>query len=294
MIVFRSAIATRVGFRTLRTECFTSCRSFADSGKEKNEPSEKKPIEEQKSQGGWISRILTGTPYNPEGVKQSHSSLLAVSDAIYELQTQDSISGQRDQYLAKYKTYANEVQNAVPGLELFGSWIVLYGNQDQAVHLWKYTGGYTDVNKFIKASQENNALRAADKEAAQFCRRRRNVLTKPFSYWGDPKPRDPSHIYDLRSYVLKPGTMIEWGNAWAKGITYRRDFNQDVGGFFAQVGQLYMVFHIWAYKDMIARNETRQQTWSKPGWDNTVAYTVPLLSKMQSKILIPNEFSKLK
>lgn len=22
--------------------------------------------------------------------------------------------------------------------------------------------------------------------------------------------------------------MIEWGNAWAKGITYRREFNQDV------------------------------------------------------------------
>lgn len=29
--------------------------------------------------------------------------------------------------------------------------------------------------------------------------------------------------------------MIEWGQAWAKGITYRREANQDVGGFFAQV-----------------------------------------------------------
>lgn len=67
--------------------------------------------------------------------------------------------------------------------------------------------------------------------------------------------------------------MIEWGNAWARGITYRRDFNQDVGGFFAQVGQLYMVFHIWAYKSMQDRNKTRQHTWSKPGWDSTVALT---------------------
>lgn len=67
--------------------------------------------------------------------------------------------------------------------------------------------------------------------------------------------------------------MIEWGNAWARGITYRRDYNQDVGGFFAQVGQLYMVFHIWAYKSMVDRNKTRQHTWSKPGWDSTVALT---------------------
>lgn len=34
---------------------------------------------------------------------------------------------------------------------------------------------------------------------------------------------------------VQPGSMIEWANSWAKGITYRRDANQDVGGFFAQV-----------------------------------------------------------
>ncbi|KIH45084.1 NIPSNAP family protein, partial [Ancylostoma duodenale] len=70
-----------------------------------------------------------------------------------------------------------------------------------------------------------------------------------------------------------PGSMIEWANAWAKGITFRRDANQDVGGFFAQVGQLYIVYHIWAYPSMCARNETRHATWAKPGWDATVAYT---------------------
>lgn len=67
--------------------------------------------------------------------------------------------------------------------------------------------------------------------------------------------------------------MIEWGNAWSKGIQYRKEYNQDVGGFFAQIGQLYMVFHIWAYDSMVGRNTTRQHTWAKPGWDNTVAYT---------------------
>lgn len=67
--------------------------------------------------------------------------------------------------------------------------------------------------------------------------------------------------------------MIEWANAWAKGITFRREHNQDVGGFFAQVGQLYVVYHIWAYPSMSARHETRTSTWAKPGWDATVAYT---------------------
>ena len=90
--------------------------------------------------------------------------------------------------------------------------------------------------------QNNPRLKVAELEYARLCGRRRTVITKPFSYWGEPKERTTPHIYDLRSYVLKvslwiiyilllnfqPGTMIEWGNAWAKGITYRREYNQDV------------------------------------------------------------------
>ncbi|KAK6018071.1 NIPSNAP family protein, partial [Ostertagia ostertagi] len=90
-----------------------------------------------------------------------------------------------------------------------------------------------------------------------------------------------------------PGSMMEWATAWAKGISFRRDANQDVGGFFAQVGQLYIVYHIWAYPSMCARNETRQATWAKPGWDATVAYTVPLIKVMQSRILSPTKYSQL-
>lgn len=36
--------------------------------------------------------------------------------------------------------------------------------------------------------------------------------------------------------------MIEWGNNWARGINYRAN---KVAGFFSQIGQLYMVHHIW-------------------------------------------------
>ncbi len=136
--------------------------------------------------------------------------------------------------------------------------------------------------------RHNNAVMKADREHGALTSRRRNVIVKAFSYWGDPQPRSPTHIYDMRSYVLQvripvpaqipcllfqPGSMIEWGNSWAKGITFRRDYNQDVGGFFSQVGQLYMVFHLWAYKSLVARKGVRENTWSKPGWDTTVEYT---------------------
>lgn len=61
----------------------------------------------------------------------------------------------------------------------------------------------------------------------------------------------------------------------------------EVGGFFAHVGQLYMVFHIWAYEGMFNRQQIRQNTWAKPGWDSTVAYT-GFLTILQ--IVIVNDF----
>uniref|UniRef100_A0A914GZE5 t-SNARE coiled-coil homology domain-containing protein n=1 Tax=Globodera rostochiensis TaxID=31243 RepID=A0A914GZE5_GLORO len=242
---------------------------------------------------GWVSRILTG-PASGDERKQSHSSMLSVGEYIYELQTHDAVGGDRDKYLDAYKKYATEVQAATPGATLFGSWNVLFGNQDQVVNLWRYQNGYADLDSHIRALQTNVSMKSAEVDYAKLCRRRRTVITKPFSYWGEPRAREPSHVYDLRSYVLKPGSMIEWGNAWAKGITHRREFNQDVAGFFSQVGQLYMVFHIWAYPSMVGRNTTRQLTWAKPGWDTTVEYTVPLIKKMQSRILVPTELSLLK
>jgi hypothetical protein len=29
------------------------------------------------------------------------------------------------------------------------------------------------------------------------------------------------HLYELRSYDLKPGTMVEWANYWSKAISLR-------------------------------------------------------------------------
>lgn len=45
------------------------------------------------------------------------------------------------------------------------------------------------------------------------------------------------------------------------------------------------------YKDLQARRETRESTWRNPGWDECVAYTVPLIREMHCRILEPTEFS---
>uniref|UniRef100_A0A914W4R5 NIPSNAP domain-containing protein n=1 Tax=Plectus sambesii TaxID=2011161 RepID=A0A914W4R5_9BILA len=148
---------------------------------------------------GWISRILGGPQYNPDTIqKQSHSSLLSDTEIIYGLTTHDTKCGEMDNYLKAYEQYAKTCSSVAPGLDLFGSWTVLHANQDQAVHLWRYKKGFEGVDNFSDALKSSQALRAADREVGLLCNNRTSVLTKAFSYWGDPKPRDSKHVYDLR------------------------------------------------------------------------------------------------
>ena len=45
------------------------------------------------------------------------------------------------------------------------------------------------------------------------------------------------------------------------------------------------------YNDLQHRKETRESAWLRPGWDECVAHTVPLIGGMQSRILWANPFS---
>ncbi|XP_062261995.1 protein NipSnap homolog 2-like isoform X2 [Platichthys flesus] len=123
---------------------------------------------------------------------------------------------------------------------------------------------------------------------------RRNQLLLEFSFWNEPVPRSGPNIYELRSYQLRPGTMIEWGNYWARAIDIRQQNHEAVGGFFSQIGSLYTVHHLWAYKDLQSREVTRNLAWQRDGWDEVVYYTVPLIQHMESRIMIPMKTSPLK
>ncbi|XP_037092965.1 protein NipSnap-like isoform X2 [Pollicipes pollicipes] len=250
------------------------------------------PAARQESSDGWLSKLLVR---KIEPTKESHSRMLSDKEVIYELQTHNVRCGEMDNYLNNYERYHNEVQERTVGgqlqQELVGSWQVTVGDQDQCLHLWKYNGGYKAVDAARTAHLEQKDLAALLKERGCLLRARHSQYLLAFSFWPPPAPREGHHLYEIRSYLLKPGTMIEWGNNWARAIHYRREGDEAFAGFFSQVGRLYNVHHIWCYDDLQHRKETRENAWFKPGWDECVAHTVPLIGGMQSRITWPTRFS---
>ncbi len=94
----------------------------------------------------------------------------------------------------------------------------------------------------------------------------------------------------MRSYHLKPGTMVEWGNYWARAIRLRdHKASEAFMGLFSQVGELYNVKHIWCYDSLDERKRARESVWQKEQekWGEIVANTVPLIRQMTSRIMRP-------
>nr|XP_027804503.1 protein NipSnap homolog 2 [Marmota flaviventris] len=228
--------------------------------------------------------------------KDAHSNLLAKKEtsSLYKLQFHNV----KPECLEAYNKICQEVlpkihEDAHYPCALVGTWNTWYGEQDQAVHLWRYEGGYPALTEVMNKLRENQEFVSFRKARSNMLLSRKNQLLLEFSFWNEPIPRPGPNIYELRSYQLRPGTMIEWGNYWARAIRFRQDSNEAVGGFFSQIGQLYMVHHLWAYKDLQTREDIRNAAWHKHGWEELVYYTVPLIQEMESRIMIPLKTSPL-
>lgn len=252
--------------------------------------------EDDQQRKGWLQRMWGSGGIDPtiDPTKQSHSTMLADKDTVYELQVHQVKPEAMEEYLSEYAKFTAKVHEKNTGAELAGSWTVEIGDQDEAVHLWRYRGGYTALNAATLSYRTDPEFTEFRQSRNKMLRSRRNQIMLAFSFWGDvPLSREGDNIYELRTYTLKPGTMIEWGNNWAQGIRHRQS-SRGVGGFFSQIGDLYTVNHIWSYDDLQSRKEIRESAWKQPGWDDIVRYTVPLMQKMTSRIMIPTPFSPLK
>ncbi|EFN65056.1 Protein NipSnap [Camponotus floridanus] len=242
---------------------------------------------------GWISKLLVR---KIEPTKESHSRMLSDKEVIYALHTHNIRPDSIDKYLANYEENVNLIHSKKSELncELVGSWTVEVGDLDQALHLWQYTGGYERIDHAQAVLSQDESYQRLLRERGNYLRSRHLQYLLAFSFWPPLVKRKGSNKYEIRSYSLKPGTMIEWGNNWAKAINYRRNNDEPFAGYFSQIGRLYNVHHIWCYKDLQSRKETRESAWRSPGWDECVAYTVPLIREMHSRILSPTSFSPTK
>jgi len=241
-----------------------------------------------------VQTILHGSPATKEEEKNTHSKLIARGKYVHEFQKHKIKPEYIDDYIKlvslHYPRIANDPENSV---HLCGSWQTEIGDLDTFVHIWEYYGyrGYNDTyNRLNNDSQYKQFL----KEVRPMLLNRYSQICLEFAFWKTSPPAVHGGIYELRTYELKPGNLLEWETHWHRGLECRRQFCEPVGAWFSQLGFLNCVHHMWQYPDIENRKITREKAWEVDGWAETVYKTVRLVQKMEANILKPLDFSPLR
>ncbi|TNN66401.1 Protein NipSnap 2 [Liparis tanakae] len=138
--------------------------------------------------------------------KDAHSHLLAKKEDnnLYKIQFHNV----KPECLDAYNELCADVLPSIHAdpefpCELVGTWNTWYGEQDQAVHLWRYRGGYPALTEVMNKLKQNEKFTEYRKERGKMLLSRRNQLLLEFSFWNEPVPRPGPNIYELRSYQLR-------------------------------------------------------------------------------------------
>lgn len=168
--------------------------------------------------------------------------------------------------------------------------ITLTAAHNNAVHIWEYQR-YQGYHESIHNIANHPESAEIDRKLRSLIVSKKKSLMQEFSFWPTTPPRKLGGIFELRSYTLHPGNLLEWETHWRRGLKARREVMEGVGAWFVQIGDLNTVHYLWQFANLEERKIRREQSWEVEGWSQTVHKTVPLIQNMKSRILVPLPWS---
>ncbi|KAK3952670.1 hypothetical protein QBC32DRAFT_259528 [Pseudoneurospora amorphoporcata] len=243
---------------------------------------------------GPLTNLIYGTKEGREldaQLQASFSQVLARGKYVHSI-TFDQVKPECvDDYVALvgewYPKWAGDKENKV---HLVGSWRGEVGDVDTFVHIWEYQR-YTGLHSSLSSVTSHPSYPSFSQRLAPLLYKRHTSLMQEFSFWPTTPPRQLGGIFELRSYTLHPGNLLEWETHWRRGLKARREVMEGVGAWFVQIGDLNTVHHLWQFADLEERRRQREESWAIKGWAETVHKTVPLIQSMKSRILVPMSWS---
>ncbi|KAJ4386597.1 hypothetical protein N0V93_009495 [Gnomoniopsis smithogilvyi] len=243
---------------------------------------------------GFLTTIIHGTAEgraHDAHIEASFSQVIARGKYVHSIVFHQVKPDKVDEYTelvgSWYPRMASLPENKV---NLVGSWRTEVGECDTFVHIWEYQR-YEGYHGSLNAISQHPEFPDFDRKLRSLIYEKKTSLMQEFSFWPTTPPRKLGGLFELRSYELQPGNLLEWETHWRRGLKARREVMEGVGAWFVQVGDLNTVHHLWQFANLEERKVRREDCWRIPGWAETVHKTVPLIKTMNSKILIPMPWS---
>ncbi|KAI0172591.1 NIPSNAP-domain-containing protein [Hypoxylon sp. FL1284] len=253
-----------------------------------------KSSKESEQPEGLLSRVIYGTKEGREldaQLEASFSAVLARGKYVHSIVFHQVKPDKVDEYMALvgdwYPRMASIEENKV---HLVGSWRTEVGDCDTFVHIWEYQR-YQGYHQSLNSISRHPDFPEFDRKLKSLITAKNTSIMQEFSFWPTTSPRQLGGLFELRSYTLHPGNLLEWETHWRRGLKARREVMEGVGAWFVQIGDLNTVHHLWQFANLEERKVRREESWKQEGWAETVHKTVPLIQTMKSRILIPMPWS---
>ncbi|KAI0021326.1 NIPSNAP-domain-containing protein [Xylariomycetidae sp. FL0641] len=249
---------------------------------------------ESERSDGLLQRVIYGTKEGREmdaQLEASFSAVLARGKYVHSIVFHEVKPKKVDEYVELvgnwYPKMASMQENKV---NLVGSWRTEVGDCDTFVHIWEYQR-YQGYHQSLNTISRHPEFAEFDRKLRTLIKSKQTSIMQEFSFWPTTAPRQLGGVFELRSYTLHPGNLLEWETHWRRGLKARREVMEGVGAWFVQIGDLNTVHHLWQFANLEERKVRREESWKQEGWAETVHKTVPLIQTMKSRILIPMPWS---
>lgn len=99
-------------------------------------------------------------------------------------------------------------------------------------------------------------------------------------------------LVEQRTYTTYPGKWREYLALYEREgfALQQRILGRMVGYYHTEIGALNQIVHLWAYENLVEREQRRGALAAEPQWQAYVAKMLPLLISQESKILTPARF----
>ncbi|KKA27639.1 hypothetical protein TD95_001718 [Thielaviopsis punctulata] len=246
---------------------------------------------------GKLSSLIYGTKEGREmdaQIEASFSAILARGKYVHSIVFHDVKPDKVDEYSALVgEFYPHMARLSENKVNLVGSWRTEIGDSDTFVHIWEYRR-YQGYHESRHAITHHPDYKDFITKLRPMINSKKISLMQEFSFWPTSPPRELGGLFELRSYTLHPGNLLEWEHHWRRGLEARREVMEGVGAWFVQVGELNTIHHLWQFANLEERKLQREKSWSVKGWSETVHKTVPLIQNMKSRIMIPMPWSPVR
>ncbi|TIC96177.1 NipSnap family protein [Colletotrichum higginsianum] len=267
---------------------------LAEQQKQREARQKAEASQEPPRKAGPLTNLIYGTKEGREldaQLEASFSQVLARGKYVHSIVHHEVKPDKVEEYTklvgSWYPRMASMPENKV---NLVGSWRTEVGDCDTFVHIWEYQR-YQGYHESIHNIGSHPEFAEFDRKLKSLITSKKTSLMQEFSFWPTTPPRQLGGVFELRSYTLHPGNLLEWETHWRRGLKARREVMEGVGAWFVQIGDLNTVHHLWQFANLEERKIRREKSWSVEGWSETVHKTVPLIQTMKSRILIPMPWS---